>query len=311
MRLLSMDNQGYIELCKKQYDLTISNSADEKNQLFQNAAKAISLSVFGLNYGPWLNECLFSQNWARLNDLVFQTMHYSLVPGLPSGTDHCIMWLPTLAAFACGEYGVIEKTLPKDLGITHNGHPFDIVMSNLLISIWYREEKWLTKVLPAAERFCSQKRPKWQQFAVSFLIALYNRDIPTMQDCLQNLCECFPYSNCSREEKQLCISAHGLYCFVQQIGTKENGHILTTPKHRNFSKEYATWRIENPYPTHKLYFEYPSPMEILNQILMAPVVKSSLEQPYLNSDNQYLSVKDKKAWFLDEKAMLASFCQNA
>ena len=85
--------------------------------------------------------------------------------------------------------------------------------------------------------------------------------------------------------------------------------MLTMPEHHNFLKEYAALRMENPHPTHKLYFEYPAPMELLNQVLMAPVAKSSLKQPYLNSDNQYLSPKDKKAWYLDEKAMLDAFCQ--
>ena len=105
------------------------------------------------------------------------------------------------------------------------------------------------------------------------------------------------------------IPAHGLYCFARQISTGKTGHMLTMPEHHNFLKEYAAWRMENPHPTHKLYFEYPAPMELLNQVLMAPVAKSSSKQPYLNSDNQYLSPKDKKAWYLDEKAMLDAFCQ--
>lgn len=305
-----MDNREYIGHCKKQYSLTICNSAESKNDQFRNATKAISLSVFGLNYGTWLNECLINQNWSGLNNIIFQTIHYSLVPGLPSSTDHCIMWLPTLASFACGEYGVIEQTFPKDLGLTYNGHPFDVIMSNLIISIWYNEEKWLKNVIFTADKFLMQKRPKWQKSAVSFLIALHNNNVPVMESCLQILCDNFSYSNFSKQEKEICIPAHGLYCFAELIGTRKNGNILKMPDHNNFLKEYAYWRTENISPTNKLYFEYPSPMEILNQILLTPIAKSCLEQPYLNSNNPYLSAKDKKAWFLDENAMLTSFCQN-
>lgn len=304
-----MDDQDYIQYCQKQYERTLSGLADE-NQLFRNGARAISLSVFGLNYGSWLNECLAGQNWAGLNDLVFQAMRWSLVPGLPSATDHCILWLPTLAAFACGEDDVTERTLPRELGLPRNGHPFDVLMSSLLVSVWYREEKWLATALTAAERFCAQKRPKWQKAAVWALIALQNEDIPATQAALQRLCEGFPHSDFSSEEKQLCIPAHGLYCFALQILPREKSAMLAMPEHRNFSKEYAAWRRENPSPAHRLYFEYPSPMELFNQLLLAPVAKSMLKRPYLHSDSQYLSAKDKTAWFLDEEAMLTSFCHD-
>lgn len=85
--------------------------------------------------------------------------------------------------------------------------------------------------------------------------------------------------------------------------------MLTMPEHHNFLKEYAAWRMENPHPTHKLYFEYPAPMELLNQVLMAPGCQKQFETAIFDSDNQYLSPKDKKAWYLDEKAMLDAFCQ--
>lgn len=56
------------------------------------------------------------------------------------------------------------------------------------------------------------------------------------------------------------------------------------PGYKNFSKDYMAW--------------------LLKQIAI-----TCIHQPYLNSDNPYLSAKDKKAYYMDNDKMLAEFIQ--
>lgn len=307
------DKTQYIEQCIINYEKIINNAkvaTAEDNEVFKKLTKSMSLGLLKTNYDIWLEECLIQEDWQKLNDLIFQQMRYRLLPGSSGGYDHCRNILHILEAFACGDNEVMERILPRELGLTKNGYPFYIVISNLLMAMWYKDETLLKKAIDAAEKFVGTKKPQWERSGVAFLLSLHNEDVEVLEKHLQDFCVGYMRADFSKAMKQLCVPAHGLYCLAENILPSELFQQIKMPEHKSFSQGFAQWRNDNPHPRLNLYFEYPAPLEILNQIFMAPVAKSIISQPYLQNDNPHHSPQLKKKWFLDEEAMLKAFVEN-
>lgn len=310
---MDVDKSQYIDQYIIKYESIINNAKEgtaQDNEVLTAITKSMSFGLLKTNYDIWLDECFLHQDWQKWNNLIFQQMRYQLLPGCSGGYDHCQNSLHILEAFACGDNKIIERILPSELGLTKNGYPFYVVMSNLLKAIWYRDEILLLKALYAAEKFVGTKKPQWERSVVAFLLSLHKENVEAMGNHLQNLCSGYMRADFSKAMKQLCVPAHGLYCLAQNLLPAEIFQQIKMPEHKNFSQGFAKWRNENPHPVLNLYFEYPAPLEILNQIYVAPVAKSIISQPYLHSDNPYHSPQLKKKWFLDEEAMLIAFVEN-
>jgi len=310
---MDTDKSKYIEQCIIKYEAIINNVKEgtaQNNEVLAAITKSMSFGLLKTNYDIWLDECFLHQDWQKCNNLIFQQMRYRLLPGCSGGYDHCQHALHILEAFACGDNETMERILPSELGLTKNGYPFYIVMSNLLRAMWYKDEILLQKALYAAEKFVGTKKPQWERSGVAFLLSLHNEDVEAMGKHLQNLCSGYMRADFSKAMKQLCVPAHGLYCLAQNLLPAEIFQQIKMPEHKNFSQGFAKWRNENPHPILNLYFEYPAPLEILNQIYEAPVAKSIISQPYLHSDDPDHSPQLKKKWFLDEEAMLIAFVEN-
>ena len=310
---MDTDKSQYMEQCIIKYEEIINKTKEgtaKDNEVLTKIVKSISFGLLPTNYDSWLDECFLHQDWQKWNNVIFQQMRYKLLPGCSGGYDHCQNFLHILEAFACGDNETMERILPSNLGLTKNGYPFYIVMSNLLSAMWYRDEIRLTKALEAAEKFVGTKKPQWERSGAAFLLSLHKEDTEAMGKHLQNLCTGYMRADFSKALKQLCVPTHGLYCLAQNLLPADIFQQIKMPEHKNFSQGFAKWRNENPRPKLNLYFEYPAPLEILNQIYKAPVAKSIISQPHLYSDNPYHSLQLKKKWFLDEEAMLISFVEN-
>lgn len=310
---METDKSQYIEQCIIKYEEILNNKklgTAQDNEVLKAITKSMSFGILETNYDIWLEECFLHQDWQKWNNLIFQQMRYNLLPGCNGGYDHCQNFLYILEAFACGDNETMERILPSELGVTKNGYPFFVVMSNLLMAMWYRDEILLPKALEAAEKFVGTKKPIWERSGVAFLLSLHTEDVEGMETHLQNLCSGYMRADFSKALKKLCLPAHGLYCLAQNILPADIFQQIKMPEHKSFSQGFAKWRNENPQPRLNLYFEYPALLEIINQIYMAPVAKSIISQPYLHSDNPYHSPQLKKKWFLDEEAMLIVFVEN-
>ncbi len=310
---MDMNNNHYIEQCMINYEEILNKAKERADQGFgvlEVMVRSISYGLLKTDYDRWLNECFSHQGWQKWNDLIFQQMRDNLLPGCAGGRDHSTNLLHILEAFACGDNETIERILPHELGLTKNGYPFYVVMSNLLMAIWYKDEKLLPKALTAAEKFIGTKKPQWERSGVAFILALHTEDVEGMGENLQKMCAGYMRADFSKSLKQLCVPAHGLYCLAKKLLSAEIFQQVKMPEHKNFSQGFANWRNENPHPVLNLYFEYPEPLETLNQIYKAPVAKSIISQPHLHSDNPYHSSQLKKKWYLDERAMVKAFAED-
>lgn len=307
---------AYLEKYQQMYQRLSVKAEERGSTLIQTLIKAKSISAIKPDYEHWLAECLEAKDWQGLNNLIFQTNRHDLLPSVSSGYDHCILFLNLLSALACGDVVSIERMFPFELGLTSNGYPFYLAAGNLFMALWYRKngmdekEELLKKALPKAEKFITTKKPQWERAATAYLLALYHEDMEEAQNQLQMVCKSYMRSDMAPVKKILCVEAHGLYCLAQYLLPKEMVQQINMPEYKNFSKEYAKWRVEHPEPDLGLYFAYPAPMEIVNQMYLAPVAKTRLHQPYLGQENSYMSAREKKQWYLDLEGMQEEFIKD-
>ena len=130
-----------------------------------------------------------------------------------------------------------------------------------------------------------------------------------MEQDLQTVCSSYAKMGISSAKKRLCVNAYGLLMLPKFIWPELNLQSFKLPVNKNFNKEYAIWRIANQSPKLDLHYHYPTPMKEINEILMAPVAKAIIVQPYLNSNSEYISATSKKAWSLDTDKMRLQFVE--
>lgn len=308
--ILTTDLDDYITRCKNNFENFLREAESQATNLTRIVVNSLAYGLIKPEYGKWLNQCLTSQNWQELNNLIFQTTRHSFIPRGSIRCDHSFYLTGCLNALACGDYSIIERALPYELDLSQNGYLFDIIGVNLLMGLWYKDETFLEKTLPTAQKFVLSQKPQWEKAVIAYMISLYYGDVNAARIHLQKVCELYKQQNKDKFKKQLCIEAHGLYCLARCILLPEQFRQIRMPVYKNFSNDYALWRIRHFQPELNLYFEYPSPMELINKIYMTPIVKSINYQLYPEQHCPYLTNYEKLEWILDNDSMVEHFVEN-
>lgn len=76
-------------------------------------------------------------------------------------------------------------------------------------------------------------------------------------------------------------------------------------KHKNLIEEYLVWRLKNMNIALELYFRYPEEMKEVNDVLIQPLTKTVLYQPY--KDHTGYSAIERKKWYIDKDQMIENF----
>lgn len=307
--ILSTDLDDYIKCCKKYFE-NLRREANAQTENFTRiVVKSLAYGLIKPEYGKWLNQCLEEQNWQALNNLVFQTTRHSFIPGFPVGCDHSFYLTGCLNALACGDRSIIERALPYELDLSQNGNLFDMIGVNLLMTLWYKDETFSDQTLPTARKFILSKKNHWERAVISYMVSLYYGEVSSAGIALQKICELYKLQNKDKFRKQLCIEAHGLYFLARYVLTPEQFQKIPLPVCDNFSPDYALWRLQHFQPELNLYFEYPSPMELINKIYLSPIVKSINSQFYPEQCYPYFSTYEKLEWILDNDSMMEDFLE--
>lgn len=132
----------------------------------------------------------------------------------------------------------------------------------------------------------------------SYLYNLYKKDEDGANKDLSDICNGFSRQDFSADKKILCVLAHGLATLAY---LKYPDITINLPTAKNFSREFAVWRRENPTPELKLYIEYPPELDEVNRVLQYDIAYAIIHQPYL--ENKFLSAVKRKQWVLDDDQM--------
>ena len=224
-----------------------------------------------------------------LNNVIFQNTRRTLLKRsmAASGTDHCNVLFDVLSAFACNDFEVIESFFPKELPLAKGTYSTENSV-NLIHVLYYKQHHLANSAIEKANKFLNKKISSLDKYVVKYFIALYNRDLPETNFCLQELCKAYQRQGYPTDKIDKCFAneIHGLYRFARIIDN-DFFNKIELPKHDSFFIDFEIWQKENSFPKGNIFYKYPSEMNYMNKIFEAEIPKMTLKE-YKNGNRKEL-----------------------
>lgn len=300
--------------------VSFSQKAKEKNendkfsyyQKMFSFLKAANSDVQAV-YEECITEALKTEDFAKLQSAFLHSARSKMLPAGASGYDHCDRLWSLLDLLACDDFENVYRVFPEGLPVSTNGYPMYIHGTNILLCLLYNLENKtvypVDKVVEKAEKFTVSKKPLWERSVISCLLGILQGDVAKISDGLQQVCTGFAKVDAAKYMKMQCQNAYGLLVLAKHFLSEEKSAQIKYPECKNFSKNYISWFLEQDVLSRELCITYAPPIDELNEIFRKQIAITRIHQPYVNSDNSFLSARDKKAYYMDTDKMLKEFLQ--
>ena len=297
------------------FSLKAKGQADDTFSYYQKVfsyLKAVNSNMKAV-YEECIAEALANDDFAKLQSVFLHSVKIQMLPVGASGYDHCDRLWGLLDLLACDDIDNVYRVLPEGLPLSANGYPMYIHGTNILLCLLYNLENETVypadKIIEKAEKFTASKKALWERAVISCLLGILQCDVSRISDSLQFVCEGFAKTDTAKYKKMQCQNAYGLLMLAKHFLSDEKYAQIIYPNHKNFSEGYMSWLLKQDKLPKELCITYDSPVEELNEFLKKQIAVTYIHQPYLNSDNQFLSAKDKKAYYMDLRKMFEAFIQ--
>lgn len=238
---------------------------------------------------------ILSNNMEILHSSLLQSaMIKHVTLGVDSGCDHCINIWTTLDVLAAGLFDRVPLLLPEKLGMSDNGHPVTLAITNLIMALWYRRADFDVDARKKAQRLLATKQTPGDIAIICYLMALLDGDVAEAGLLLDSYCKNVPRireEGLTKLHKMFWPYAHGLYNLAFIVLGSEKASTMPKPAADCFLDDLAEWQIKHNYRHGQLFFEYPAPIDVINTLISCPPPECSLHQPYLGTDKKY---RDKR-----------------
>lgn len=266
-------------------------------------------------YEEYIADALKNNDFTKLHSVFLHRAKVQMLSKGASGYDHCDRLWGLLDLLACDSFDNVYRVLPEGLPLCANGYPMYLHGTNLILGILYNSENTavypMDKIVDKAEKFAASKKALWERSVISCLLGIWQGDVPRISDSLQKACEGYVRMDIAKYMKMQCQNVYGLVILANHFLSREDFDRIDYPKYHNFSTGYMSWLLSQDELPNNLCITYPSPVEELNEMLKKQIAITRIYQPYLNSDNPYLSARDKKAYYMDIDKMLEEFLQQS
>ena len=213
-----------------------------------------------------------------------------------SGTDHCLNTYKAIYGLAAADAELFSKLLPERLGRSNNGNPFDCMMTNIAMGLWYRNRTLLTEGLETArKRQTLKNETKLCKILGRYMLALADKDAESASVALNEFCQNAAYD----KEGTFHISvdgapymdlispfAHGLYNLAFYVLDKDTFSQIRRPISR-FDTDYADWLIAENFPAPCSLMDFQNEMSVVN-ILFELIPEASVSRPYKDENRFYI-----------------------
>lgn len=209
--------------------------------------------LFAVNTADWqvLTDALYTHNrLAFATDLL-----------LPNGYNHTGYIERVIFAFAACDLDLVEKYLPKSLGLGGKDvHPFLGVIGNLVIGLYYKEKDQLKKAVSNADKFVQRKGSgKGEVLVVRYLLALIAEDMQTASEVLQAVIEGYRRMLWLHESQDnllnyCAVYVHGLYNLARFMLPVEAFSSLSMPNHPLFIREWVEHQKKKNFSSGSVLF---------------------------------------------------------
>lgn len=221
----------------------------------------IDKNILILNWGIYT--AVHTEDWQTLTDALYthNRLNFATDLLLPNGYNHAGYIERAIMAFAACDLDLVEKYIPKSLGLADkNVHPFLRVICNLIIGLYYKEEMLLKEAVFNAEKFVVRKGSgKAEVFVVRYLLALVWGDMGKASDYLLAVVENYRrmqwlYERENDQLKQCAVYVHGLYNLAYFTLSAPLFEKLIRPNHPLFFAEWLDHQASQGFEMGKPSF---------------------------------------------------------
>ena len=254
-----------------------------------------------------------NKDYPLLRNVFYHEIKLQKMPFWEGGVDHSHGFRTMLNIIACDDFQNVYKIFPEGLPLASNGYSMYVKATNLVLCMLYnkdgKEVYDQDKIIEQAKKYIGSKQPVWDRVVLACVLAIMEHDVDAFSENIQKVCEGHGKQNIIKYRKLQCDPAYGLVVFAKHFWTKDEFEKLRYPEYKNFDKGYIEWLLGLDAFPNDLCFEYEGTYEEMNDILKLPIIQTYIYQPYLGTDNPYISAKSKKDWYVDVKGkMLDEFC---
>lgn len=164
-----------------------------------------------------------------------------------TGYDRCSFAISALNAMAACDFTLAKAYLPKDDGLTENGHLTLVNIANLLMCILYKDESWTSQVLVKAEKKAGVKSLTILERAIlNCLIAVLKRDPQAVSEHIQAAIDGFRKAgwlhDYSHPLSKFCPRIiYGLYFAAQHYLSADDFAKVKQPSHFLWQPNYVAY----------------------------------------------------------------------
>ena len=180
---------------------------------------------------------------------------------LCGGFNHSGNFERVIYAFADCDIDLVEKYLPKQLGLADNNtYPFFRPCCNLIMGMVYQNSSWIKEAQQQVERFKQRKSsPKNDILVACYLLALSEQNTSEASQLLQEIVANYRkmtwiFNFTSEFRKFFGIYVHGLYNIGYFVLSAERFSQIQVPEHSVFWKELDSYTKEHGFATGKNIF---------------------------------------------------------
>lgn len=265
-------------------------------------------------FEEWYTQAAKKKDFLMLQGVFYHESKIQMLPLWSSGYDHSARFPELLDLLACDEFENIYRVFPEGLPLAANGYSMYVKATNLILCMLYNKADHeiynQEKVIEQAEKYIVTKQPAWDRAVAACVLSILKHDISVFSENLQKVCEGYSRTDTIKYRKLQCKCAYGLIVLAKHFLTEEEFMNIKYPEHKNFDKGYIDWFLSLEKIPKDLCFLYEGDLEEMNDILKMPIAITQINQPYLGTDNPYISARAKKDWYLDIKeGMLGEFCK--
>lgn len=186
-------------------------------------------------------------------------------------------------AYACNDYTILDKIMPKDLGVAIRG--YSAPYYNMIYAMTYHDQMTGDKAYAELQAFMEKKHPQFDLLIAGFLSDLYQKDIVGINEKLQKLCNSMGRCCWIKEHifgldeeigklgNSVAIFVHGLYHLAVKYLEKDPlVEEITMPKHKNFITEYEKFNFKNDFPKPQNLIDFDFVAKFINVSIQSDVI---------------------------------------
>jgi len=293
-----LSTQDYLQGFTEAYNRHLKNAPLEKKITVLLMYVRTTHNPTGLG----IYEAFKGNDMSLLNDVLYQAACIGQISNISAwGGDHSYFSFHTIPEIlASSSFARIPLLVPESLGICKNGHRAAKAKMNLIMALWYHNEMFIAEARKNAEDVLKTKLAVSDKESIAYLLSLLNDDADAASQHLDLFCagkrKSQEYGE-TKFNKAFCIEAHGLFNLAHYIKNGKLDSKIKMPEQSNFSQDLAQWQKDHHYPQGSLFLKYPSPLDLVNTLLLLTPPANSLYQPYSNEKG-----RGKPDWYIDTES---------